>query len=303
MKEANPKLNSATAGLTYSVTVVIYIIVNLVLSLIVFAANIDEASDGFKYVSYLAAPIALAAGGFAVMNFRKQNISDVVKVKCHFKYYLIALLMIFGLLFAVSDINILTLELLKLIGYTPRGESSYLPSLEGGKVALALLVIALIPAVFEEFLFRGVILNNARQTMGDVRTVFIVGFCFSLFHGSPEQTVYQFICGCAFAFLAVRSNSLLPCVLMHFINNALIIILNACGAFDASGNLAISSGASLAVTIIAAVAFISSILWLLLDKKPILKCQKRGVIFFFLTASVGIFILSIVWVLSFFITG
>ena len=93
----------------------------------------------------------------------------------------------------------------------------------------------MLPAFCEELLFRGVLLNACENGMGSIRAVFTVGFCFALFHGSPEQTVYQFIAGCVFAFVAVRSRSVTPSVLMHFINNALIVILGACGLYGEGG--------------------------------------------------------------------
>lgn len=299
MNEANPKLNSTTAGIAYSTSVVVYILISLLVSIIVTAAKIPNEADGFIYLSYLAAPVAILVACAIVMKFRGQKFTEVAPVKCHFKYYIIALLMIFGLLFSLSKLNGLTLELLKLLGYTPREESSYLPSLKGGLIIPALIVIAVLPAVFEEFLFRGIISRNARQSVGDVRAIFIVGFCFALFHGSPEQTVYQFITGCCFSFLAIRSGSILPSVLIHFLNNAIIIILFACGATDSGGNLIISQTGDIILTVVASLAFVGAIVWLILDKTPLAKCPKGGVKAFFIYGSVGIIILAVMWILSF----
>lgn len=298
MNEVNPKLNSTTAGFALSVNVVSYILTSLLVSIIIVAANIPDRSDGYIYLSYLAAPLAIAIGCFSTLKYKKQSIADVAPVKCNYKYYIIALVMIFGLLFAVSNLSGITLKFLQLLGYTPREQSTYLPSLKGGLIIPALLVIAVLPAIFEEFLFRGIIFRNAAASVGDIRAIFITGFCFALFHGSPEQTVYQFISGCCFSFLAICAGSILPCVIMHFLNNALIIILYACGATDVSGNLIISNTGNIILTVVAALAFIGSVVWLILDKKPLKKCQG-GVASFFIYASIGVGILAIIWILSF----
>lgn len=298
MNEVNPKLNSTTAGLAFSVNVVAYILVSFLISTIIRATSMSPKSDGYIYLGYLAAPVAMAIGCFATLKYKKQPIREVAPLKCHFKYYIIALLMIFGLLFSLSKLNALTLKFLELLGYTPRENSSYLPSLKGGLIIPALIVIAVLPAIFEEFLFRGVLSRNVRESVGDIRAILITGFCFSLFHGSPEQTVYQFISGCAFSFLAIRAGSILPTILMHFLNNAIIIIIYACGATGLDGNLTISSAGNIVLTIVAALAFVGSIVWLILDKKPLKKCQG-GVASFFIYASVGIAILAIMWILSF----
>lgn len=299
MNVANQKLNSQTAGLAFSINVVAYVLVSLLVSVILIAANLSAESDVHKYISYLVAPVAIAAGCFATLKYKKQTVREVAPVKCHFKYYIIAVILIFGLLFSLSKLNGLTLEFLKLLGYTAREDGAYLPSLKGGLIVPALLVIAVLPAIFEEFLFRGVLSRNIRESVGDIRAIFIVGFCFSLFHGSPEQTVYQFISGCAFSFLAIRAESILPSMLMHFINNALIIILYAVGATDAGGNLIISQTGNILLTVFASLAFVGGIIWLILDKKPIKKSEKGGVASFFIYASVGIVVLAIFWVVSF----
>ena len=137
--------------------------------------------------------------------------------------------------------------------------------------------------------------------VGTIRTVFIVGFAFSLFHASAEQTVYQFLAGCVFAFVALRAGSILPSVLMHFINNAMIIIFAACGILDEAGNLIVSSGGQIALIVTSALCFIGGIVWLILDKKPLKKCEKGSVAAFFVYGSVGIAVLGIMWIASFFL--
>lgn len=300
MKEVNRKLNSTTAGLAFSINVAAYFIIVLIISIIVKSVAMPIDSDGYIYLSYLAAPVALAIGCTVTMKFREQKFSQVAPVKCHYKYYIIAILMIFGLLFSLSKLNVLTLKFLQLLGYTPRENSSYLPSLKGGLIIPALIVIAVMPAIFEEFLFRGIISRNVRESVGDIRSIFIVGFCFSLFHGSPEQTVYQFISGCAFSFLAIRAGSILPSIVMHFLNNAIIIILYAAGVYDLSGNLIISQACNIILIITAALAFVGALVWLIFDNKPLKKCQKGGVSAFFITALAGIVVLALNWILSLF---
>lgn len=317
MVEVNPRLNSATGGLTFSVATVIYLALSLIVSFAVSAivngvmqkygyADYAEAfehvqkTDAYVYVSYLIAPVAIAISVFAVLKYKKINIRNIVPVKCRYKYYIIAVLLIYGLLFSLSWVNDVSVKFFKLFGYEQREAASYFPDLSGAKIIPALLVMAVLPAVMEELLFRGAILNGTVNGAGSIRTIFIVGFCFSLFHGSPEQTVYQFIAGCAFAFIAVRSGSILPSVLMHFINNALIVILSACNCFDEAGNLIISSGGNIALIVTSAVALVGALVWLILDKTPLKKCEKGGVKTFFLYGAVGIAAFGLIWILSLF---
>lgn len=298
MREANSRLARA-GGLAFSLSAVLMLVASLVFSGAVAAFSIAEDSDLYLYLQYLCAPAAMVTGIIITLKLNAISPKTVFRFKCSPKYYLIALLLIFGLLFSANYVDVPFLQLFKLMGYKQKEAGSYFPELSGGWVVLALLVIAVMPAIFEEALFRGVILNTCEQSLGSIRTIFIVGFCFALFHGSPEQTIYQFLAGCAFAFLAVRSGSILPSVLMHFINNALIVIFAACDLFDEAGNLAMPEPAFIAVTILSALCFVAATLLLILDKKPLKTGDKKLVGHFFLYASVGIAILALSWILSF----
>lgn len=303
MQTANPFLrhSSHIGGFALSLAAVLYMFTGLLVSLIITAAHIGEGTDAYLYLNYLAAPIAMTAAVGITLKFKKFGFKQAFPVKCSPKYFLIAILLIYGLLFSVSWIDTGITELLKLMGYESKKMSDYLPDLSGGLVVPALLVIAVMPAIFEEALFRGVILNACESGVGTVRTVFIVGFAFSLFHASAEQTVYQFLAGCVFAFVAIRSGSILPSVLMHFINNAIIIIFAACGLLDADGAFIMSGGGQIALIVTSAIAFVGGTVWLILDKKPVQKSAKGAVAAFFVYGSVGIVIMGLMWILSFFV--
>lgn len=298
------KLNSAKGGLAYSVNVCFYIVLNLIASVIIAACGLRDGdgnmTDGAIYIAFLVSPAAIALTLALTVKVGKVGVREFFPVKCKPKYYAIALLLIFGLLFSLSEVNGYFLELLKHFGYTQKLTESSIPNLQGWRIVSAIAVIAVLPAVMEEALFRGVILGGAERGAGSVRAVFIVGFVFALFHGSAEQTLYQFVCGCLFALLAIRSRSVLPSVLMHFINNALILIFTACGLVDELGNLALSQGASVALTVLSAVSLVVAVVWLIADKTRLEKCEKGGVKRFFAFAALGIAVMALIWILGLF---
>lgn len=299
IKEANPRLNSATGGFAYSVTAITYFIASLIISGIILLAKVEQWSTAHIYLLFLGSPIGIAAGVAATLGLRKVKFKEICPVKCHPKYYLIGLMIAFGLFFSLNRINELILGLFNLEASEQSIKiSEFILGLKGAQVLPALLVIALLPACFEELLFRGAILQGAQNSMGSVRAILVVGFAFSLFHGSPEQTVYQFIAGCLFAFVAVRSGSLLPSVLMHFLNNALVIILGMCLGVDEKGNFNMPFGVNIALIVIGALCLVGGVVWLILDKTELKKPQPDGVKSFFLFASVGIVLMAITWIIS-----
>lgn len=294
-------LSAKGGGLAFSVAVVLNVFVGLIASVIIGASGLT-GTDAAKYLGYLTSSIALIATVLAMRFMFNQPLRKFATLKCNPKYILIGLLLIYGLLFSLNSLNGYLIKLFELMGYTPK--SSTLPNLSGWNLLPAILVIAVLPAVLEEFLFRGIILNNIEGEVGSVRTIFLVGFIFSLYHGSVEQTIYQFICGCLFALLAIRSRSITPVVLIHFINNAIILILYAVGALDANGNLIISQGGNIAITVTSAICLVGAVVWLILDRKikfGLVKFERANVKGFFLFGLAGIAVTALTWLLNLFV--
>lgn len=303
-KTVNTGLSPSSGGLTLSVTTVVNLVVTLILVLILQALSLKQGTDGYIYLSYIAPQVAIAVGVALSMRYKKLPFKETFPVKCSPKYYLIGLMLIFGLLFSLGKISEPISYFFEFIGYNARQTNDVLPNLSGGLVVPALIVIGLLPAIFEESLFRGVILRSCEKGCGTLYTVLLVGMSFSLYHTSPEQTVYQFFAGCVFAFIAVRSGSILPSVVMHFINNALIVIFGACGLLDTAGNLDIPFAVDLSLAIVGGLCLIGGLVWLALDKKAVQyeKAEQGSVKSFFITASLGLVILVILWISSL-ITG
>lgn len=295
---------SVSGGIAFSAAVVAYIILSLIFSAICAAAGFNAEDEAYIYISYLLAPVAIAVSVPVVLRVRGVSYREMFPVKISpakngIKWYGAALLLTFGLLFSLSWLNVGFEKLLRLLGY--EGQNSYFPDLSGGKAALALLVMAVIPAVFEEALFRGVLLQNIRREAGELNSIFLCGMCFALFHASAVQTFYQFACGCTFALLAIRSRSVTPCVLAHFLNNAVIIVLQACGV-ETAGTVFdwVPLWAAVLITVLSVISFAGGIALLVCDKTPLGKPLKGGVKNFFLAAAAGIIALVVLWIAGLF---
>ena len=82
--------------------------------------------------------------------------------------------------------------------------------------------LAVLPAIFEELFFRGILLNSLISG-GKLFAVIVSSLCFAVYHCSITQLLYQFIFGIAFSLLALNSKSIFPCILTHFLNNFIIL--------------------------------------------------------------------------------
>lgn len=112
------------------------------------------------------------------------------------------------------------LNTISAVGILP--DLSSMPYPEEDPLALALygVVIAVLPAFAEEFAFRGVVLGLLRP-FGQTFAVLGSAFVFGIMHGNIVQIPFAFAGGLVFGFVVVRTGSLWPAVLMHFLNNLL----------------------------------------------------------------------------------
>lgn len=96
-------------------------------------------------------------------------------------------------------------------------------------VTLCVIVTVIIAPVCEELVFRGALLTGLTKKFGVIPSVILSGLAFSLMHMNPEQTVYQFFMGCACAYLAICSGSVLCPMIVHACNNLIAIIFEFTG--------------------------------------------------------------------------
>lgn len=138
--------------------------------------------------------------------------------------YILPLSIIMGILFfimtmGVSYINQIILLLFKFNFPTGAEEPT-------GTVWLFLFAIfntAILPGICEEFLHRGIILKGLKNTMREKYAIIISAILFGLMHANIRQTLYTFVGGIIFAILAVKTRSIYPSMIMHFINNAISV--------------------------------------------------------------------------------
>jgi uncharacterized protein len=90
----------------------------------------------------------------------------------------------------------------------------------------AMFVIAVIPAIGEELLFRGLIQNLfVNITRNGHLAIIITGFIFSAFHLQFYGLIPRMFLGILFGYLYVWSGSLFIPMLAHFVNNGLTITI------------------------------------------------------------------------------
>lgn len=289
----------AVSGMVFSGAVIGMLLISLVYSITLAAVGValDKTAEElaqtevYKYCTYLLYQLVYIGVICAFMKIYKTSPKGFGWRKTSPKYLLLALPLAFGLLFSLNWVNDLFVRLLSLLGY--EAVASDLPSVAGGGFIGVLVVVALLPAILEETLLRGVVLDGIKD-VGTVAACLLGGLIFSLFHQNPPQTVYQFICGAVFTLFAIRADSLVPAVVVHFLNNAIIV-------FDYKfGFLAkLSTAGVIAVYVVSAVCLVAVLVYLIFfDKRT--NRKKEGVIKpFVYPALPGIILCALMWILNF----
>jgi sodium transport system permease protein len=96
---------------------------------------------------------------------------------------------------------------------------------------LILFSLALVPALCEELLFRGYLFAALQRATSAGRAIWVSALLFGLFHvvvgspASPERFLPSTFLGLVLGWLAWRSGSVVPCILLHVCHNGLLLML------------------------------------------------------------------------------
>ncbi|MFC1582871.1 ABC transporter permease subunit/CPBP intramembrane protease, partial [Planctomycetota bacterium] len=83
-----------------------------------------------------------------------------------------------------------------------------------------LILIAVIPGIAEEILFRGFVLRGVSRSFGVWKGLVLAGLLFGSIHILPHKILPVSILGIALGFVVIRTGSIFPAMLAHILNNA-----------------------------------------------------------------------------------
>lgn len=95
----------------------------------------------------------------------------------------------------------------------------------GDNVLAVFMVVAIAPAVCEEMLFRGVIMHSLKAKYKVSSAIAITAVLFGLYHMSLVKFIPTGLLGLILCIVVWKTGSIYPAMIMHFINNAISIII------------------------------------------------------------------------------
>ena len=193
----------------------------------------------WSYVFTLILDFCFVACVYSVSKAKKIDLFTNLKVKKAPSIKQIAICVAISVicLFGFSGLTNLFMEILYRLGYNSVISDISIPNF--GSYLMYVGLICVVPAICEEILFRGLICNGFKR-LGTLTSVLGSAFLFMIMHGSPDQTVHQFILGIILALVFLVSNNLWVPIIIHFLNNFIAVTIS----YISYGNSAEVSNAS-----------------------------------------------------------
>jgi sodium transport system permease protein len=208
----------------------------------------------------LFATVAMPAILMAMVLTRRVDLTLKLRL-CNPAYAAAAVLMAICLSPMFTWISSLVMQL-----YPPTESLGQMTKLMSGimdsapSLVVVLLVLAVVPALFEELAFRGFILGGWLSNRKPISGIVLTSLAFGSAHAVFQQSIMAFFVGLILGVIAWRTSSLIPCVLYHATHNTMSILLGEVpfanwGAFQwvvrSSGSQAVAFqiGAGLLLTI------------------------------------------------------
>ncbi|MBQ4347676.1 MAG: CPBP family intramembrane metalloprotease, partial [Firmicutes bacterium] len=172
----------------------------------------------FVYIWFYLIPVIVAAILFRVFLYEK--ISDTLALKG----------LSFKRIICICVIALLLMPLSSLLSYI---SSLFFPNEVSAALSFSssayslwtnLFIMAVLPAICEEFVFRGLVFSSF-MPLGIKKSIALCGLVFAIAHFSPQQFLYAFVLGCVFALFVYKTGSVLAGVIPHFVVNASQVLL------------------------------------------------------------------------------
>ena len=116
--------------------------------------------------------------------------------------------------------------ILRYIGYNPTYSSGGTGYDTFPKFLFGVLFVAILPALFEEFVHRGLILRGTSDIVGYKKAIILSSVLFGLMHLNISQFFYATILGILMGLIATMTRSIWPAVIIHFCNNFINVLLS-----------------------------------------------------------------------------
>ncbi len=204
-----------SVNLVFLATVLMSIAGSLVMPWVV------EYTDNY-FIVLLLSQIVLVIPSAVYLITQKVNLAQAIRFK-GIRISNIILIVIFAYLISPLMNLINALSML----YVQNDTTDFMNNIVSNNgFLLSLIMIALIPCILEESVYRGIFYNEYSK-VSPLKGIFLSGFLFGIIHGNLNQFSYAFAMGIVFALLIEATDSILSTMIVHFFINGTSVLVMA----------------------------------------------------------------------------
>lgn len=202
------------ANRVYFMTVVLFVAVSLLVSW-VFPEEFPV------FASVLLGQVAILIPSLVYCKKRKLAIKEFIPYrKISFSTGVLVVVTTYLMYPLMIVLNAITLL------FTHSATANLQTEMSGMNIIVAVLLIAVVPACVEEFVFRGVLLQTYHKRKV-FSAIMLSAFLFGCMHMNVNQFVYTFVLGIYMAFLVEGTGSILSSMIAHFTLNFTSVAFSA----------------------------------------------------------------------------
>ena len=233
-----------------------FVLFGVLMAFMIFAAYPLQTNFGIPGLILTELGFLALAVGYCLI--RKVKIREVFPVKkISIRDLAGSILLVIG----VYPLAIMSVAVMGLIFPSSAAEAGEISSFvyDSLNYPMAVLVIALLPAICEEAIHRGAILSSFRGIKHDWVILLIMSLLFGINHLTVLRFLFTAILGLILSYVVVKKNNILLSVIMHFTNNLISVSLGyLTGGADASAAVSVDYTSVLGVYMI--IGFLSPVI-------------------------------------------
>lgn len=222
------------SSIAYFFCLVALMVTSIVLSIIVVGISSSNGAtpaevqkyQSVQYINMILSSIIFLFIFIGVNKKYKKNYLVASRLKTKFDYRIVLVAVLLAVIVFLGGLNITGLYNHLFAHIFPAQNTNNVVTTNFGIFIIQVILLALLPAVFEELVFRGIIYNGLRQKFSAGVAIFISAILFMLIHLSIYKSFYQIILGLVLGLLVYYTGSIIYGMIFHFTNNFIILLLN-----------------------------------------------------------------------------
>lgn len=199
-----------------------WLVVAVTVMLVLYAGSILQIKYGIRGV--FGTQMILLAVPLVLVFYTKKDIRQTYGFYKPAWNHLLGTAVLAGGFYLIN--TVLSFGLCMVFPESARHVSDSFAQIMDGSMPVHLFVIALTPAVCEEMLFRGVIFQSMRAKYRITAAMGLVAVLFGIYHMSIVKFIPTGLLGLVLCYVAYSTGSIFPAMLMHFLNNAVSVVIS-----------------------------------------------------------------------------